>query len=158
MRRVVAAKPPGQTPEYLRVNVDMGAPVVLHAFVWALRSVARLWCTLAVAAMDLYPTLTVHGSNTPEFMLDTSAVVSVAHPGAVYCGNTHTLAHAAELLWELRWTSAGARWTPADVAAGTAEIFQTRLSSSPRYSRLFADGTVETAEYGGFAGHSPRTG
>lgn len=35
----------------------------------------------------------------------------------------------------------------AEVGAGRADIYQTRLSSSPRYSRLFADGTIETADY-----------
>jgi hypothetical protein len=138
--------------------MDLGAPVVLHAFAWALlRARARALTPCTPAAMDLYPTLTVHGSNSPEFMLDLAAQVTVATPGAAYCGNRHTLAHAAQLLWELRWESAGSRWTPAEVAAGQAEIFHTRLSSSPRYSRLLVDGTVETEDYAGFPGHSTGT-
>lgn len=142
VRRVMAVKPIDQPVEYLRVTMDLGAPVVLHAFAWAL------------AAPDLYPTMTVHGSNNPEFMLDSTATVTRDSVGAVYCGNRHTLSHDADLLWEMRWQDPGSTWTPAEVAAGLSEIIYTRLSSSPRYSRLYVDGTMETLDYQGFTGHS----
>lgn len=99
-------------------------------------------------------------------MLDRTAQVERRATGAVYGTNSHLLANDATLLWDLSWTDVGSTWSPdqvspapsvpgsAEVTAGRADVYQVRLSSGPRYSRLFADGTVETADYTGFdAGH-----
>ena len=64
VRRVMAVLPISNSPEYLRVNFDCGSAVVLHAVAWAL------------ATPDMYPTLTLHGSNDPGFMLDVTATVT----------------------------------------------------------------------------------
>ena len=130
----------------VRINVDMGAPVVLHAIAWGL------------AARDMYPTLTIHGSNATEFYNDTTARVTRDPAGlgggVVFYANAHTLAHGAELLWQLHWTDVGSTWTDEAVAAGQADIYHTRLTSTPRYSRLFPDGRVETHDHTGFTeGH-----
>lgn len=52
-------------PEYLRVNFDMGGAVVAQAFAWALVSGGT------------YPSLTLHGSNAPEFYVDDSVAGGV---------------------------------------------------------------------------------
>lgn len=108
--------------------------MALHAFAWG------------VCAPNLYPTLTVHGSNAPEFMAD-HAVVSFGTrtAGAVFTDNQHELAGSdVTKLWELHLNQGpGSPWAPADVAAGTLDLYYTRLSASPRYSRLWADGSEQ---------------
>ena len=135
LRKVLAAKGRGVEPvEYVRLNVDLGSPVVLHGFVWGL------------AAHGMHPTLTLHGSNDAAFYTDTYA--------ALVPGGPPLVGHGAQLLWQLHWTGEGSTWTPEAVRLGQADIYHTRLSSEPRYSRLYVDGRVETADYQGFvAGH-----
>lgn len=67
--RVMVVRSFDQGVEYLRINLYLGAPVILHALAWAL------------AANELYPIPTVHGSKNPEFMQD-STVWSAAGPRA----------------------------------------------------------------------------
>ena len=115
-------------PEYLRVNVDMGGPVVMRAFAWA-------------AVTDgAHPTLTVHGSNDPAFYVDQVVDIAGRIPWPGYSQNQHNLANGAECLWWMTFDTPGSAWTAADVAAGTADIYVTRLSDEPRYTRLYADG------------------
>ena len=117
-------------PEHLRVNVDMGYPVVLRAFAWAL------------VTDGTYPTLTVHGSNDPAFFVDQNVVIPATRRAlGMYSQNEHALAHGAELLWRMTFDTAGSAWTPQDVAEGSADIYLTRISEDPRYTRLYSDGT-----------------
>ena len=146
VRRVMAVLPTSHSPEYLRVNFDCGSAMVLHAVGWAL------------ATPDMYPTLTLHGSNDPGFMLDVTATVtrSTTLTATTYTANDHDVALAGSLLWQLSWDMAGSRWSPAEVAAGTAEVFQTNLTQGPRYTQYNVDpvtaryGTVQVANYQGF--------
>lgn len=94
-----------------------------------------------------------HGCNSPEFFLDCTAQVTRATTGAVFCANDHALAHNADMLFQLHWEDSGSRWTVADVENGLVDVFYTRLSTSPRYSRLYVDGSVETLDYTAFTGH-----
>lgn len=127
-------------PEYLRVNVDMGGPVVLRAFAWAL------------VADSTFPTLTVHGSNDPAFYNDPVVVVTARTPAGAFSRNTHQLATTNELLWQLTFDRVGSDWSAADVASGLADIFLTRLAADPRYTRLATNGTPANGEaaYAGF--------
>ena len=134
VRRILSARPADQVPEYVRINVDLGRPVVLHAFGWA------------VHLRDLYPTLTVHGSNDPLFLQDHAVTVAARTDQGTYTLNTHALAHGAERLWQLHWRWPGSAFTPGEVAAGVAEVYHTHLTTEPVYQRLYADGRIETAD------------
>ena len=118
-------------PEYLRLNVDMGGPVVLRAFAWA------------VVMDEAYPTLTVHGSNDPAFYVDQNVDIPSASRIAAgfYSKNTHNLLNGT-LLWKLCVDRVGSSWTQAELDAGTADIYLTRLASDPRYSQLKSTGQI----------------
>ena len=147
IRRLVAARPFADPIDYLRINLDLGTPVVLEAM------------ALALAAPNVYPTITVHGSNDPAFFQSTTAQVShtTNNPGAVFLSNTHTLGNGATLLYKWNWDVAGSAWTPVQVNGGGADIYLIRFSASPRYSRLFFDGRVETADFAATGHEFPPT-
>ena len=122
-------------PEHIRINMDVGTPLVLIGFIWAL---------VADGAM---PTLTVHGSNDPAFFADTTADVSRTNVvGSERALNQHSLAFDAHLLWQLHVPFAGSPWTPDDVdpaANYTADVYLTRTGAGPHYAQLFPDGSGE---------------
>lgn len=142
-RKVVLAQPLYNPPEYVRINIDMGAPIVVHAFAWG------------IACPDLYPTLTLHGSNNPEFMRDHTVTIPARTSGTVFGNNTHQLANNATLLWQLHFNhTSGSSWTADDVKNNTMDLYYTRLTSNPRYSRLAADGSIVVEDCSAlFTGH-----
>ena len=119
-------------PEYIRLNMDMGGPVVLKAIAWAM-------------VMDgTYPTITLHGSNDHAFFSD--QVVDIPMNERIsapsYSQNQHHLDHGANLLWQLCVDREGSSWTEAELLAGTADIYITRFSSDPRYTRTYSNGQI----------------
>jgi hypothetical protein len=133
LRRRLGSRPTTdpRPPEHLRLNVDMGGAVVLKAFAWAV-------------VMDRsYPTITVHGSNEPAFFADQSVDIPMQDrtPAGSYSKNVHLLQHGT-LLWRLCVDQPGSAWTAEELQAGTADIYLTRLSSDPRYTRLYSDGRI----------------
>ena len=120
----------------------MGGPVVLRAFAWAM-------------VMDgTYPTLTLHGSNDPAFFVDQTVTIpqDARVAAGAYSRNEHQLTHGT-LLCQLCVNSPGSRWTAEEVAAGTADVYLTRLFSEPRYTRMFTTGRLGDVYNGWDAGH-----
>ena len=133
VRRRLGSRPTSDSrpPEYIRINVDMGGKVVLKGFAWA------------VVTDKSYPTLTVHGSNSDAFLSDSEVDIPSAERRVMeqHSENTHHLRNGT-LLWQLCMDKPGSAWTTEELAAGTADIYLTRLESDPRYTRLFSDGHI----------------
>lgn len=121
-------------PGFVRINVDMGGPVEVPALAWALN------------ADGLYPSLSLHGSNDPQFYNDDTlaALTRTAAPASLlYTINDHTLGFGATLLWHAYFDRPGSAWQEADIAAGTADIWTVRFDvATGRYQRLYVDGSV----------------
>lgn len=132
--RVSFVGTPTATPGFLRINIDMGSPVEVPALAWAL------------IADALYPSMSLHGSNDPQFYNDMTlaSLTRAAAPGStLYTVNTHTLAFGATLLWQAYFDRAGSPWQEADVTAGTADVWTVRFDvATGRYQRLFVDGSI----------------
>ena len=125
------------------INVDMGAPIVVHAFAWG------------IVCPDLYPTLTLHASNNAEFMRDHTVIIPSRTVGTVFGNNTHEVANDATLLWQLHLNhTSGSQWNNDDIQNNTIDLYYTRLTSNPRYSRLAADGSIAVEDCTAlFTGH-----
>ena len=138
VRRQLAPRPltDPRPPEYIRVNLDMGAAVVMKALAWAMYF------------KGAYPTITVHGSNDPAFYVDNVVDIPVADRVSMglYSTNEHVLQNNATLLWKLCVDVPGSGWTATELAAGTGDVYLTRFASNPRYTRLFNDGGISGVE------------
>ena len=122
-------------PEHIRINLDLGDPLVLIGFIWAL------------VADGSMPTLTVHGSNDPAFFTDMTVVVSrILSADGGRTLNNHTLAFDAHLLWQLHFPFWGSLWTPDDVdpmsSNYSADVYLTRTGPGPHYAQMFPDDTL----------------
>ena len=114
----------------VRINFDMGRAVEIRALAWAL------------VADELFPTITLHGSNESAFFADQEVLVRRGMgDGLLYTKNTHELENNAQLLWQATFTGAGSLWRSTDVEDGSADVWVVRLDiANGQYQRLFTNG------------------
>lgn len=100
------------------------------------------WAVSHADAARLERRTRAQGRPPSRFYQDFDVTVGRGTGGGTFTRNQHELANGGVLVWQLSFDRVGSVWSEADVAAGEADIYLTRLDVTPMYTRLRADGRV----------------